>query len=129
MRICAALLMALLPCCGATAATPSPTAGTTPVPRIPSAEEDHAWLKRHLEAHAAGSRRAQRSFGPSIEFARLPEHRGTVLEVELQDGRRRSGVLDRVDADTGRLRVRLGAGEYLFEFKRTEVASIRGGAR
>jgi hypothetical protein len=128
MRICAALLLTL-PLCAATAATPAQPGSAVPAPRIPSAEEDHAWLKRHLEAHAAGSRRAQRSFGPSIEFARLPEHRGAMLEVELQDGRRRSGVLDRVDADAGRLRVRLGAGEYLFEFKRNEVASIRGGAR
>ena len=64
--LCASVALATM----ATAATPARPGSAVPAPRIPSAEEDHAWLKRHLEAHAAGSRRAQRSAdqpsGPSV---------------------------------------------------------------
>lgn len=103
-------------------------AETAPKPRpIPSAEQDLGWLNRYLDAHAAGSRRVEIHRGPGLEFAALPQYLGKRIAVTLRDGREREGRLEHADGNRGRLRVRLAAGEYLFEFSRAEVARISGG--
>lgn len=93
-------------------------------PRIPSAEEDLAWLERRLDAEAAGSRRIQASRGPALQFNQLGEHIGQTLDVELRDGRRRLGRLEAAEGGQARLRVPLAAGDYVLEFSASEVARI-----
>lgn len=96
-------------------------------PRIPGAQEDLAWLDRYLDANAAGSRRAQVHTGNEIAFNSLPDRIGARVAVTLRDGRSRAGVLTSADAQRARLRVRLAAGEYVFEFERTDVQRITAG--
>ena len=116
-RISLCLALALL--------SPSPAwSQSAEPPRIPSPEEDLAWLERRLEAEAAGSRRILAARGPALEFKQLGQHVGETLDVELRDGRRRQGRLEAAEGGHARLRVPLAAGDYVLEFSAAEVARI-----
>jgi hypothetical protein len=119
MRI---LSLLLLLACAASAAAQSPAR-----PRIPSAQEDLAWLDRYLDANAAGSRRVQLHTGDEIAFNSLPDRIGARIAVTLRDGRSRAGVLVAANGENARLRVRLAAGEYVFEFSRANAQRITAG--
>jgi hypothetical protein len=97
--------------------------------RIPSADQDLAWLNRHLDANAAGSRRVVVHTGTAIPFNSLPDRVGARIGVTLRDGRSRYGVLESASSQRARLRVRLAAGEYMFDFARADVQRITGGDR
>lgn len=117
----AVCLLVLLACPAAVAAQASSSS------RIPSAQEDLAWLDRYLDANAAGSRRTPIHTGNEIAFNGLPDRIGARIAVSLRDGRSRTGVLASADAQRARLRVRLTSGEYVFEFKRADVQRITAG--
>jgi len=108
------LLLALI--APASAQTPSSS-------RVPTAEQDLAWLTRQLDLEAAARRRTQGSQS-AVEFARLADWIGRPVRVVLKDGRSRTGIVEQANAQRASLRVRLGAGEYLMDLERGDVAQI-----
>lgn len=118
MRL-AAILLALV-CCGLI----HPAQAQSTAARMPGAEQDLAWLSRHLDAEAAARRKQGGPSGPEIAFASLAQRVGTPVRVTLRDGRSRFGVIEHANARGARLRVRLGAGEYMLDFDAASVARI-----
>lgn len=114
-----ALLLTLLLAFSASLVAQAPAAS-----RMPSAEQDLAWLNRQLDLEAAARRGARQQQGGGIDFASLGGKTGLPVRISLKDGRSRSGVIEYADAGRVRLRIRLGAGEYLMDVERGDVARI-----
>ncbi|MGQ0801458.1 MAG: hypothetical protein ACT4NL_15275 [Pseudomarimonas sp.] len=103
---------------------PAAAAQTASSNAIPSAEADLAWLNRYLETNAASRKPIRPSSGPGIPFAELRQKIGTPLRVTLADGGSRFGVLVEANARSAKLKVRVGAGNYLFGFEPEQVTQI-----
>jgi len=94
---------------------------------VASPEQDLAWLNAQLDREAQARRREANTRRASVDLANIAERIGSPLHIRLKDGRIRSGVLESVDAARLSLRVRLGAGDYLFEVERADLAQISEG--
>ncbi len=102
----------------------APAAQGAPASAIPNAEADLAWLNRYLESNTASRSPSRPSNGPGVPFAELRQRIGARMKVTLSDGVSRFGVLVEANATSAKLNVRVGAGDYLFDFKREQVAQI-----
>ena len=102
------------------AATLPPAVASTP----PDAEADLAWLNRYLSANASGRSSERTQSGPSLSFADLRSKVGAPLRLTLSDGSKRFGVLTEANSREAALRIRVGAGHYLFRFAPADVSRI-----
>lgn len=85
--------------------------------------EDAAWIERYMASHASAPR-GQRDSDPGIAFNELKDWVGERLRFRLHSGRERSGVLERADGHTARLRVTINGGQFGFELQRAQVKKI-----
>lgn len=104
----------------ASAGAPTPASAAT----LPGADADLAWLNRYLSANASGRSSGRAQSGSSVPFADLKTEVGAPVRLTLSDGSKRFGVLTEANSREAALRIRVGAGHYLYRFAPGDVSRI-----
>jgi hypothetical protein len=86
-------------------------------------EDDAAWIARYVASGRAPgvALRTEQKIG----FDQLSKFVGHRVRVELDNGRERRGIVERVDRTSARLRSQFSGGFFRFTLSRDDVRGIR----
>jgi hypothetical protein len=88
-------------------------------------EQDEAWITRYIASGKAPGLALSPERSQSIGFDQLSRFVGRRVRVDLQDGRERRGIVEKVDESGAVLRSQVAGGFFRYTLSRAETRAIR----